>query len=72
MRCHSCNSENQLLYPAEINIHYPERQNWTKPPVWVFPTLQVCLDCGVTQFVIPEAELRALVAGMSLSRKANS
>ena len=38
MRCDSCDSENQLLYPAEINIHYPERKNWTKLPVWVFLT----------------------------------
>jgi hypothetical protein len=72
MRCDSCNSENQLLCPAEISLHYPERKNLTERPVWIFPTLRVCLDCGVTQFVISEAELKMLVAGLTLSRKANS
>jgi hypothetical protein len=72
MRCDSCNSENQLLCPAEISIHYPERQNLTKLPVWVFPTLRVCLDCGVTQFVVPKAELSVLVEGITQSRKAKA
>lgn len=31
-----------------------------KPMVWVFPELIVCLDCGATNFFIPEAQLREL------------
>ncbi len=72
MRCDSCKSENQQLCPAGISIHYPGLENLTKQPVWVFPTLRICLDCGVTQFVIPEAELRVFVAGITLSRKADA
>jgi hypothetical protein len=34
----------------------------TKPTVWVFPTLKVCMDCGLAQFVIPQEELSALSA----------
>jgi hypothetical protein len=31
--------------------------------VLVFPTLVVCLKCGVTEFTIPEAELPLLGRG---------
>jgi hypothetical protein len=31
-----------------------------KPIVWVFPKLLVCLDCGFTEFPVPETELRVL------------
>jgi len=31
--------------------------------VWVFPKLDVCLNCGMAEFVVPEAELCLLVKG---------
>jgi hypothetical protein len=30
------------------------------PTVWVFPQLLVCLNCGFTQFTIPDAELKTV------------
>jgi len=56
MTCRSCGSNNQAEYGAEVNIHLPRELN--KPAVLVFPTLVVCLACGVTEFTIQEAELR--------------
>jgi hypothetical protein len=50
------------MFPAEVNVHFPGRANMTKSTVWVFPTLKVCMDCGLTQFVIPQDELSALSA----------
>ena len=58
--CLSCQSANQIEYPAEINIHFPGINGLKIPTVWVFPRLQVCLDCGFTQFIIPDAELETL------------
>jgi hypothetical protein len=58
MTCRSCGSNNQPEYGAEINIHLPRDHD--KAAVLVFPTLFVCLDCGVAAFTIPEAELRLL------------
>jgi hypothetical protein len=30
----------------------------------MFPKLAVCLDCGFTEFTVPESELRVLVKGI--------
>ncbi len=29
----------------------------------MFPKLAICLDCGFTEFTVPEKELRVLVQG---------
>jgi hypothetical protein len=31
-----------------------------KPLVWLFPQVLVCLDCGVAQCTVPEAELKLI------------
>jgi hypothetical protein len=58
MTCRSCGSKNQAEYGAEINIHLPRDRD--KAAMLVFPTLVVCLDCGIAEFTVPEAELRRL------------
>jgi hypothetical protein len=58
-RCVRCHSE-LSKFPSEINIHFPGYEGLTKPTVWVFPTLLVCLRCGLAQFSIAETELRRL------------
>ena len=63
MPCSSCHSANQANFRGEIAIHFPGLKNIDKPIVWVFPELVVCLDCGVAEFAVPEAELRLLAQG---------
>ena len=58
MSCKSCQSQNQRNLNGEIAIHFPGLNGLDKPIVWVFPKLLVCLNCGFTEFAIPEAELR--------------
>ena len=41
-------------------MHFPGLKNLDKPTVFVFPQLVVCMDCGFTQFVVPETELGML------------
>jgi hypothetical protein len=60
MSCTACTSERQAEFGAEMNIHFPGREDLDKPAVWVFPKLLVCLDCGLTKFFIPETELALL------------
>jgi hypothetical protein len=58
--CRSCGLKNQAEFSSEINVHFPHLQDLDKPAILVFPKIVVCLDCGFTEFTIPEAELRRL------------
>ena len=58
--CPSCQSANQREFAAEINIHFRGMKGLSIPTVWVFPRILTCLDCGATQFTIPEAERKEL------------
>ncbi len=57
MTCKSCSSKNQRKFTSEIAVHFSGLTNLNRLPVFVFPKLLVCLDCGFTDFVIPESEL---------------
>lgn len=61
MRCASCVSVAE--FPAEINIHFSGPNTLDKPSILVFPKLLVCLDCGFSQFDLPESELYPLREG---------
>ena len=63
MSCKGCHSNNQSAFNGEIAIHFPGLKGLDKPIVWVFPKLAVCLECGFTEFTIPERELSVLVRG---------
>jgi hypothetical protein len=63
MTCKSCTSENGLKFSAEINVHFGGWEGLKKPAVHVFPKLLVCMDCGFTEFAIPERELARLASG---------
>jgi hypothetical protein len=60
---------NQSHFNGEMGIHFMGLKNLDKPTVWVFPKLKVCLDCGLTEFEIPETELRVLKEGASAAAK---
>jgi hypothetical protein len=60
MPCHSCQSTNVSVFPAEINVHFPGFDNLTRPTVLGFPCLRVCLDCGATQFTLSSDQVRQL------------
>ena len=60
MRCLSCQSRNQVEFSAEINIHFPIREYLDTRSILAFPKVVVCLDCGATKFMLPEAELRLI------------
>jgi hypothetical protein len=60
MHCASCNSEELGKFPAEIAIHLPGLTNISKPHIFVFPPLLVCMRCGCVKFVLSEDELHRL------------
>jgi hypothetical protein len=63
MSCKSCGSADQGKFNTEIAIHFPGLKGLSKPIVWVFPQLAVCLTCGTAECSIPEDELRVLARG---------
>ena len=63
MTCKTCGSDRQSKFAAEIAIHFPGLKGLNKPHVWVFPDLLVCLNCGKSEFAIPEDQLRYLAKG---------
>jgi len=67
MVCQSCLSSERCEFSAEINIHFPGIEGYTKPTVWVFPSLQVCLQCGSAEFALSADQLRALADGIEES-----
>jgi hypothetical protein len=64
-RCTSCQFDKMMkTFNGEIAIHFCGLEGLDKPIVWVFPKVSVCLNCGHTQFVVPERELKVLVTGV--------
>jgi len=50
-------------------IHLSGLKNIDMPVVWVFPEVVVCLDCGLAEFAVLEAELRQLQQSDSIAAK---
>jgi hypothetical protein len=71
MRCASCCSEKQGEFSAEMIIHFRGLKHLDNPGVWLFPKLLVCLDCGVSQFIVPGAELASLAKVILPNRSAS-
>jgi hypothetical protein len=65
MSCTSCGSENQMQFVTEINLHLTGTKTLSQPAVLVFPKVWVCLDCGLSQFTLPESEVVLLKGGHS-------
>ena len=63
MVCKRCTSDNQRAFSGEVAIHFPGLKGLDKPIVLVYPTLLVCLECGLTEFTVAEKELSILAAG---------
>ncbi len=72
MTCNRCGSAYQSTFNGEVAIHFPGLQGLDKPFVWVFPKLLVCVDCGCTEFRVPETELCVLRDGLGQSAAAEA
>jgi hypothetical protein len=68
--CRSRGSSNQTQLGSEIMIHLCGLKNLDEPPVMMFTKILVCLDCGVTDFTVPKAELDQLGKRGAWSRAA--
>lgn len=55
--CRLCGSAKVTELHSEMNIHFPELRSPEHPPIFAFPKLMVCLDCGLTESRLSDAEL---------------
>ncbi len=54
MVCPKCKSGALSMVPAEIRLYRNAPRTMSHPPIAPAPDIQVCLDCGWSEFVIPE------------------
>jgi hypothetical protein len=50
-------------------MHFPGLKGMAMPIVWVFPKIEVCLECSFAGFQIPQSELRVLGQDVSAAAK---
>jgi hypothetical protein len=62
MSCTSCGSENLGKFRGEIAIQSFWLEIPDETPVFLWPELAVCLDCGVARFAVPARDMRMLAA----------
>jgi hypothetical protein len=68
MTCKDCSSENQQQFPGELTLVFPGTDSLKLSTGYVSPEILVCLNCGYTELVIPELELKQLRKGMKAYR----
>jgi hypothetical protein len=56
----SCSSDSRRTSNGEVALQVPGLEGLEKPPVLVFSTVQVCLNCGFAAFVVQDGDLRNL------------
>ena len=61
MSCTQCGSLHETELSTEINLHVRGPANPDDAGIFVFPKLSVCLDCGLSQFIIEKRELAQIV-----------
>jgi hypothetical protein len=59
MVCPKCQSTAVSLIPAEVRLFRNSPRTLSHPPMIPSPDIQVCLDCGLSAFVIPRPWLSA-------------
>ena len=63
MACRYCGSGNVSDFNADICLHFPGFTGLSKPALFVFPRVVVCLQCGFAEFTVPESQRQLLAEG---------
>jgi hypothetical protein len=59
MVCPKCESGAITVIPAEVRLFRNAPRTLSHPPMTPAPDIQVCLDCGWSEFAIPQSWLDA-------------
>ena len=60
MVCKRCSSDRQSEFTSEMNLHFPGYEGLTKPTVWLFQKVVICLNCGFAEFTVSQTDLPQL------------
>ena len=59
MTCPKCQSNSVSIIPAEIRLYRNRPRTLSHPPLTPSPDVQICLDCGWSEFSVPQSWLSA-------------
>lgn len=59
MACAKCGSGSLTIVPAEVRLFRNVPRTLSHPPMTPSPDIQVCLDCGWSEFSIPREWMSA-------------
>jgi len=59
MVCPKCQSGSVCTIPADIRLYRNSHRTLSHPPMSPSPDIHVCLDCGWSEFYIPDSWLSA-------------
>ncbi len=59
MVCSKCGSGSLSVVPAEVRLFRNIPRTLSHPPMSPSPDIQICLDCGSSEFSVPQAWLAA-------------
>jgi uncharacterized Zn finger protein len=70
LKCNSCFSSNVVEVVAETCIHFPGVKGLKADPIFAFPEVVVCLDCGFVRSNLSEEELEHVRKGAARVKEA--
>ena len=59
MQCPKCQSSSVSVMPAEIRLYRNRQRTLSHPPMLPQPDVRMCVDCGWSEFSVPESWLSA-------------
>jgi len=60
LECRSCTSTNLVRLDSEVCLHLSGLNGLKATPLFIFPKLTICTDCGFLQSVLSSADLRLI------------
>jgi hypothetical protein len=71
-QCKSCGSSRLTDLNSEVCIHFSGLKGLDVEPIFVFPKLKVCLDCGFVDANLSEGALEQVREGTKEGRAASA
>jgi hypothetical protein len=63
--CKACNSSKLIELTAEICLHFPGPSGLKTDPIFLFPKIVVCSDCGLMQANLSAGDLEQIRQGVA-------